>query len=89
MLDVHWFNILSSDFSLLRKEDFLSDLNFEVSRLGECHIPSPMDGAQFVSEKEHVLYHSNVSEIESFLNKGMQPPDFEMAGPREKIFFDP
>ena len=89
MLDVHWFNILSSDFSLLRKEDCLNNLSFDVSSLGECHIPSPMDGAQFVSEKEHVLYHSNVSEIESFLNKGLQPPHFEMAGPREKIFFDP
>jgi 6-phosphofructokinase 1 len=67
----------------------LSELNFGVSSLGECHIPSPMSGAQFVKEKEHVLYHTNLSEIESFLNKGMQPPRFEMAGPRDKIFFDP
>jgi len=67
----------------------LSDLNFEVSRLGECRIPSPMSKAKFINEKEHVLYHTNLREIESFLQKGMQPPYFEMAGPRNKIFFDP
>jgi len=67
----------------------LSDLNFEVSRLGECRIPSPMSKAKFINESEHVLYHTNLREIESFLQKGMQPPYFEMAGPRNKIFFDP
>lgn len=48
-----------------------------------------MSGSQFVNEKEHVLFQSNLSDIESFLNKGLQPPRFEMAGPRDKIFFDP
>ena len=67
----------------------MSDLNFEVSRLGECRIPSPMSKAKFINEREHVLYHTNLREIESFLQKGMQPPYFEMAGPRNKIFFDP
>ena len=67
----------------------MKGLNFEVSRLGECRIPSPMSGMQFVNEEEHVLYHSNLSEVESLLHEGKQPPSFEMAGPREKIFFDP
>ena len=67
----------------------MSNLNFEVSRLGECHIPSPMSKAKFINEREHVLYHTNLREIESFLQKGMQPPYFEVAGPRNKIFFDP
>ena len=67
----------------------MSNLSFAVSSLGECHIPSPMSGSQFVNEKEHVLFQSNLSDIESFLNKGLQPPHFEMAGPRDKIFFDP
>ncbi len=67
----------------------MSDLNFDVSRLGECTIPSPMSKAPFVDEKERVIYHTNVSEINSFLDKGMQLPSLEVAGPREKIFFDP
>ena len=67
----------------------MSDLNFEVSRLGKCSIPSPMSGAPFVDERERVIYHTNANEIKSFLDKSMQPPSLEVAGPREKIFFDP
>lgn len=68
-------------------KEFDSDLM--VSKLGECRIPSPMPGAQFVSDEEHVLYHSNLSKIKMFLDQGRKPPYFEMAGPREKIYFDP
>jgi 6-phosphofructokinase 1 len=67
----------------------LNDLNFAVSRLGECSIPSPMSGAPFVDERERVIYHTRVSEIKSFLDKGMQLPSLEVVGPREKIFFNP
>ena len=67
----------------------MSDLNFEVSRLGECSIASPMKATPFVDEKERVIYHTNVSEITSFLDKKMQLPSLEVAGPREKIFFNP
>lgn len=63
-------------------------LTFEVSRLGDCRIPSPMKGTPFIKEHEHLLYHSSYHEIEPYLNKGMQPPQFELAGPREQIFFD-
>jgi len=66
-----------------------SDLDFAVSRLNECRIPSPMSGAQFVSDEENVLYHSSLAEIESLLAEGKRPPTLEMAGPRERIYFDP
>ncbi len=66
-----------------------SDLDFAVSGLSECRIPSPMSGAQFVSDEERVLYHSNLAEIESLLAEGKRPPTLEMAGPRERIYFDP
>jgi 6-phosphofructokinase 1 len=63
-------------------------LNFEVSRLGECRIPSPMKGTPFIKEHEHLLYDSSFPEIESYLTAGTPPPCFEMAGPREHIYFD-
>ncbi len=66
-----------------------SDLDFTVSRLSECRIPSPMSGAEFVSDDERVLYHATLSEIESFFAAGKHPPGLEMAGPRKKIYFDP
>ena len=66
-----------------------SDLDFTISRLGECRIPSPMPGVQFVNEEAHVLYQGDLREIESYQKAGKKPPCFEMAGPREKISFDP
>ncbi len=65
------------------------NMNFEVQRLGECRIPSPISNIRFVDDSEHVLYHSNLAEIEQFLKSGGRPPVFEKAGPREKIYFDP
>jgi 6-phosphofructokinase 1 len=65
------------------------NLNLEISRLGESRIPSPMRAVRFVNDHEHVLYHSNFKKIESFLEGGTAPPSFELAGPREKIYFDP
>jgi 6-phosphofructokinase 1 len=66
-----------------------ADLDFTITRLGECRIPSPMSTNQFVTDKDHVLYHQNLEEIKKFLASGNEPPRFEMAGPREKLFFDP
>ncbi|MBP1727132.1 MAG: ATP-dependent 6-phosphofructokinase [Deltaproteobacteria bacterium] len=36
-----------------------------------------------------MLYHGKLQELESYLRDGKAPPHFEMAGPREKIYFDP
>ena len=64
-------------------------LNFEITKLGEAKIPSPIKGIRFVRDEERVLYHSSLNEIKPFLDKGQLPPSLELAGPREKIFFDP
>jgi 6-phosphofructokinase 1 len=64
-------------------------LDFTIQRLGECTIPSPMSGIRFTGDDEHVLYHSDLKEIKRCLDAGIEPPRFETAGPREKIFFDP
>lgn len=66
-----------------------SRLDFSISRLGECRIPSPMCGMHFVEEDEHVLFDSDLRIIEDYLKAGRTPPVFETAGPRERIYFDP
>jgi 6-phosphofructokinase 1 len=48
-----------------------------------------MKGVRFASDEEHILFHSNMTEIKSYLDSGLEPPRFEAAGPREKIYFDP
>ena len=65
-----------------------ADVNFAISKLGECRIPSPMKGVHFVTDDENVLYHGKLQELESYLRDGKAPPYFEMAGPRERIYFD-
>jgi 6-phosphofructokinase 1 len=65
------------------------ELDFEVAKLGECRVPSPMSGVCFIESDENVLYHANLKEIRRCLDAGKQPPAFEVAGPRHKIYFDP
>jgi len=63
--------------------------DFTIQRLGDCTVPSPMSGIRFTKDDEHVLLHSDLNEIKKRLDAGIEPPRFESAGPREKIFFDP
>jgi len=66
-----------------------NNFDFEVSTLGECRIPSMMSGVQFVDEEVRVLYDLNQKKVESLIESGTRPPCFEMAGPRNNIYFDP
>ncbi|HWU38081.1 MAG TPA: 6-phosphofructokinase, partial [Candidatus Acidoferrum sp.] len=66
-----------------------SDLNFEISRLGECRFRSPMAGVRFIRDDERALVHSQLHEIQASLDEGKDPLTMELAGPREKIYFNP
>jgi len=48
-----------------------------------------MTGIQFVRDSDNVLYHSDQRKIKEFLGEGEDLPCFEMAGSRDKIYFDP
>jgi 6-phosphofructokinase 1 len=63
--------------------------DFKISCLGECAVPSPMSVGRFTQDDEHILLHSSMSQIRQYLEKGEDPPCFEAAGPREKIYFNP
>jgi len=65
------------------------EMNFNISKLGESRIPSPMRGVRFVRDDEHVVIHSGFKEIKEFFERREQPPFLEAAGPREKIYCDP
>jgi 6-phosphofructokinase 1 len=66
-----------------------NSLDFTISRLGECRIPSPMTGIRFVGDDEHVLYNAYCGDIRECMAKGIEPPGMELAGPRQNIYFDP
>jgi len=48
-----------------------------------------MSGVAFVEDEDRVLYHVSFDEMKSWLDKGLQPPAMEAAGPRRELFFDP
>jgi 6-phosphofructokinase 1 len=63
--------------------------SFAVRRLGEAEFPSPMRGVRFVRDDERVLFASRLDALAPYLEAGEEPPAFEVAGPRERLFFDP
>ena len=67
----------------------MKQADFDIQRLGPCTVRSPMKGINFTGDEEHVVYHRDLDTIKSYLGRGAEPPRFEAAGPREKIFFDP
>ena len=67
-----------------------------IDTLGEAKIPSPLlkedRGAikqPFVSDDRRVLIHIEAETVREQVSQGKPLPTFELAGPREKIYFDP
>jgi 6-phosphofructokinase 1 len=63
--------------------------DFTIASLGECTIPSPVNVSYFVPQKRRLLFNTYIDEFDSLKSPDGSPLSFEMAGPREKIFFDP
>jgi len=68
----------------------------DISTLGEAKIPTPVqkksDGTEdisFVSDLSRVIIEVDGSRISQMLKKSQPLPSFELAGPRQHIFFDP
>ncbi len=67
-----------------------------ITVLGPAKIPSPikppLDDSRcnsFVTNDDRVAVQVDIDKIKQMLEAGMEPPSFELAGPREKIYFDP
>ena len=65
-----------------------------IASLGPCLLPSPLTrsgqiDAYFRSDDERILCDDTFASFQKALAQKETPPSFEVAGPREKIFFDP
>ncbi len=71
------------------RPDELPDLTIE--KLGSPTIDSPLIEKQrhFVDDHEKVLFYSHSENITASKEIRVEPPMFERAGPRRKIFFEP
>jgi 6-phosphofructokinase 1 len=74
----------------------LPSRNTLITALGECRIPSPVskraqgiNNISFVSDSDRILIDVNVNRACRELAEGPTPPSYELAGPRQHIFFDP
>ena len=73
-------------------EKILSDSNTysrDVTRLGECKLPSPVRRHEFVNADERILVTENSSVLKTLVDKLGVEPSFERAGPHPKIYHDP
>ncbi|HET9958304.1 MAG TPA: ATP-dependent 6-phosphofructokinase [Polyangiaceae bacterium] len=66
-----------------------------IRDLGRCLLPSPVarhlgdHALHFVGEADKVLVNDTLSHLEAYRGELDTLPAFELAGPRNKIFFDP
>ncbi len=78
----------------MNMKDFETDMR--IPALGEAKIPSPAlnkergkERQAFISDRERVAIDVDPSRLADMIKAGKEIPSFEMAGPREKIYFDP
>src|SRR5436309_3152171 len=66
-----------------------------IKDLGKCRLPSPVAAhldqraLHFVGEADKVLVSDCLSQIGAYAGQLGALPAFELAGPRNRIFFDP
>ena len=75
------------DASCLRPDE-LPDLAIE--RIGSATVDSPLiqSNRHFVDDDERIFVFSHSHDLTGFKDSAKEPPTFERAGPRRKIFFD-
>jgi len=76
------------DAYCLRPEE-LPDLSIEKLGPAEIDFPLRRGGGHFVEDDEKVLVYSDPQILKHYRALGKEPPAFEKAGPRRKIYFDP
>ncbi|MGD0169384.1 MAG: 6-phosphofructokinase, partial [Smithella sp.] len=65
------------------------EYNFLISNLGKRLIKSPLNISNFTPDKKRLLFNSYLDNYLSCVDKNGQPLSVELAGPRDKIFFNP
>lgn len=65
------------------------DFDFSISNLGKRFIKSPLKSTRFTDDKKRLLFNSYLDNYFSFMDDQGQPVSVELAGPRDKIYFNP
>jgi len=65
------------------------EYDFFISNLGKRLIKSPLNISNFTPDKKRLLFNSYLDNYLSCVDKNGQPLSVELAGPRDKIYFNP
>ncbi len=67
------------------------EIETSIHTIGEPGIISPLgqNFRHFVSDEDRVLFRVSYASLQKRISDGREPLSFELAGPRETIFFDP
>src|ERR1700756_2680417 len=63
--------------------------DFDIEELGECKIASPLRTKHFMDTSKRLLFRTDIDELRAQVPASVDPPAFELAGPRERIYFNP
>ena len=63
--------------------------DFDIDELGECKIASPLRTKHFMDTSKRLLFRTDIDELRAQVRASIDPPSFELAGPRERIYFNP
>ena len=58
--------------------------DFRTDDLGERMIASPLRATRFMDTSKPILFRADIDELRAQIQAGVEPPAFELAGPREK-----
>jgi len=64
-------------------------LDFSVKNLGRRRVINPLKSRHFVDDERKLIYQPELSNVEKYIKKKLSIPAMEIAGPREKIYFNP
>lgn len=71
--------------------------DLEITSLGQCHFDSPVVKfweatecrVPFITDNDRVVFNRTLDSLKAWSGEPEKSPSLEIAGPREKIFFDP
>src|SRR6201997_2169839 len=62
--------------------------DFSTDSMGECTVVSPLRTAHFMDTSKRLLFRADIDELRAQVQAGVDPAAFELAGPREQIYFN-
>lgn len=67
----------------------LQQRDFDCDALGDCTIMSPLHTNHFMDTSKRLLFRTDIDELRAQVRANVDPPAFEVAGPRQRIYFNP